>query len=754
MKFRLLALLIVLTMNGIVYAEDIPLSGSGTEADPYRIESIKDFNVFAYHRYSNTYWSEGVYTKLMCDIDLSEKGTGYSPIGTSDYNSYSGLFDGNNHIITNLHFIGYDYGGVFGDISAESTVKNLGVKNAKVGAIYNSSHEYIGGLAGKNNGIIMNCYAIGTASGEKDSGGLVGENNGTIINCYAIGKVSGEIHTGGLVGENNGTVESCFACCDVSGSWVGGLVGTNNNIINNSYSIGTVEGDLYHNGKLFAGGLLGQNYGAISYCYSASRIKGSDPQIKNCLIGNIADNSTATGCFWDKEKSDDDIMGGEGGQTTAEMKKINTYIDAGWDFSDDDSPAIWKNVPGYYPRLVWEETSNLLTGWGTEEQPYQISDLADFDVFINPEFNVVYWYNNIHVKLICDLDLSGREFTQAPIGGGEMSETFHNFSGTEYEGIFDGGNNVINNLQVIGDSYLGLFGRISETSVIKNLGVENVYVIGTDFYNGGLVGNNNGKIIKCHTTGTVEGGESGTGGLVGQNWITFVFANNGEIKNCYSTCDVSGISAVGGLVGHNFASIKNCYATGNIEGAHSCGGLIGDNNGPLINSYATGDVTGDWVGGLVGDIRHQCTIENCYAMGKVTGGPEIGGLIGYRKIGVIQNCFWDIETSGYAVGIGYDTINTDSAIGKTTAEMQMLSTYSDAGWGFVGTSNNEDNDIWRMPYAMPGYPILAWEKDIPGDIAGEYGVDMEDAGELADRWMDSYEIADLEILANNWLAGK
>jgi len=36
----------------------------------------------------------------------------------------------------------------------------------------------------------------------------------------------------------------------------------------------------------------------------------------------------------------------------------------------------------------------------------------------------------------------------------------------------------------------------------------------------------------------------------------------------------------------------------------------------------------------------------------------------------------------------------NNANGKTTAEMQMESTFTDAGWDFIGESVNGTEDIW------------------------------------------------------------
>jgi hypothetical protein len=49
--------------------------------------------------------------------------------------------------------------------------------------------------------------------------------------------------------------------------------------------------------------------------------------------------------------------------------------------------------------------------------------------------------------------------------------------------------------------------------------------------------------------------------------------------------------------------------------------------------------------------------------------------VGSILIGSITTSFWDLETSGQST--------SDGGIGKTTAEMQTVSTFLFAGWDFM-----------------------------------------------------------------------
>ena len=71
-------------------------------------------------------------------------------------------------------------------------------------------------------------------------------------------------------------------------------------------------------------------------------------------------------------------------------------------------------------------------------------------------------------------------------------------------------------------------------------------------------------------------------------------------------------------------------------------------------------------------------VIDCYAKGNIAitdSAPQIniGGLIGSNG-GVVSSSFWDTQTSGLAESAG--------GTGRPTAQMQTLSTYTDAGWDF------------------------------------------------------------------------
>ncbi len=323
-----------------------------------------------------------------------------------------------------------------------------------------------------------------------------------------------------------------------------------------------------------------------------------------------------------------------------------------------------------------------------------------------------------HFKLMADIDLSGYRGDEFNIIGERYYES--GWVERPFTGIFDGDDHTVSNFTYDsnGVNYIGLFGYIDgEHSEVKRLGLVNPNVdAGTGLYVGSLVGILvEGNITGCYAEGGGVYGGSSVGGLLGGNGNNGL-SRYGQVSNSYSTSTVSGDEKVGGLVGWNLRTgrVSNCCSLGTVNGGNNAGGLAGWNqiSGEIVNCYAAGDVTGsENIGGLVGfnHCRELMTgkIRNCYSVGRVTGGTNVDGLVGW-KCGAVEFSFWDIETSSqahYPSGVpGVGTRGT----GLTTAEMQRAGTFLNAGWDFVGESENGTEDIWWILEGQD-YPRLWWE---------------------------------------------
>jgi hypothetical protein len=476
--------------------------------------------------------------------------------------------------------------------------------------------------------------------------------------------------------------------------------------------------------------------------------------------------------------------------------------DAGWIFIGWN-PTIPATITGDV--MATARYAKELLGSGTETDPYRISSEVDFEAFGSAP---VYWGRGIHTRLDTSLDFDpdkheGRVFSTALVAPDAISDN-EQFDGAPFAGIFNGNGHTISNITIIspaeGNDYLGLFGSIDSSGIVRDISVENININGEQWIllNGGsgstwnrnvgsVSGHNRGLLGNCHATGSiiVKMGSS-LGGVCGKN-------EQGTISNCTAHVSVAGggynihtggSSNLGGLCGFNmYGSISRCFATGNVStGAHGddIGGFCGENynyvgggNGLISHCYATGDVSGGWgnAGGFIG--CNQNRVENCYATGNVSAGQNIGGFCGdnywgtivnsystgaasgnnqggfcgVRYRGTAINCFWDTEASGLS--------SSADGVGKTTGEMQDSSTFLDAGWDFVRETTNGDESIWSI---IDNYPVLAWTTEKWFTIYSEHGSDCPVVESIPHYWGDEitysvnspYTQGDIRYVCTGW----
>lgn len=248
-------------------------------------------------------WSQGKTILLKNDIDLSQ--TEWSPIPT-----FGGTFDGGGHAITGLSLSGgASYQGLFRFVQESGVIKNLHVEGS-ISAI--EEQEYLGGIAGCNEGTIMDCSFFGTVSGKSAVGGIVGINeaDGSIYHCMTEGAVIGERQTGGIAGKNNGIITGCTNRSLVNTEHpdetrdledglsgltrdmvseatmdTGGIVGTSSGILQNCQNEGTIG---YPHVGYNVGGIAGRSSGYLDSCSNCGEIQGRKDV--GGIVGQLAPN--------------------------------------------------------------------------------------------------------------------------------------------------------------------------------------------------------------------------------------------------------------------------------------------------------------------------------------------------------------------------------------------------------------------------------------------------------------------------------
>jgi hypothetical protein len=220
---------------------------------------------------------------------------------------------------------------------------------------------------------------------------------------------------------------------------------------------------------------------------------------------------------------------------------------------------------------------------------------------------------------------------------------------------------------------------------------------------GGLVGaNSESDIIHCFAAGLVSG-TSTTGGITGRQ------DNGSIILNSFSTCIVSGTSyAIGGLVGrNNYCLVSGCYSCGEVSGNTAIGGLVGFSDSEIINSYSNAKVIGaENVGGLLG-YNVYGFVRYSYSTSKVFGDTNTGAFVGYNEgTCLYTSCFLDADIQPSLPAISNITESNLNSV--TTQQMKERETFITSGWDFIGETDNGTDDIWWIDEGLD-YPRLWWE---------------------------------------------
>ena len=284
--------------------------GYGNEKAPYLISSVAHLKDFAS---SSSFWGSGVHVRLISDIDASGE-------SISTIKSFSGVFDGNYHTITNLS----RSAGLFetnGGVIRNLTLDHLTVKASGTGS------ACIGGIADINNGTIENCHiknssvsvychnykSSGSAytSFTVQAGGIAGGvENGTIRNCSVSNTpIKAEISTRELF--DAGKLFSSDDMTMYTKIYVGGIVGlTNSATVENNYventTISTRTYAKYYkwvllwehtynrvDARIYTGIIAGNQSGSFYENFSYNSNNNSNPIDK--IAANKGDDSFVTG---------------------------------------------------------------------------------------------------------------------------------------------------------------------------------------------------------------------------------------------------------------------------------------------------------------------------------------------------------------------------------------------------------------------------------------------------------------------------
>lgn len=650
----------ITTVSGDNACKKVDILGSGTEDDPYLIQDEIDYDLVADNVISGSNNYNDKYLKITADL-----GSANSPItkalGTYN-NAFSGNLDGDNHTVyINLT----SDRGLMNKANNNVTIKNLVIDGS---VNFSGSNSFVGGLAGlvysgsviENiinkatiNGnyaggvigyvygsTIRNCSNYGTVNGaaaySKDTnsgygvGGIVGTidaaNPSSIINCSNFGTVTSNNQAGGIVGKARANAETTISNCINNGTITvtdntsnngvaGGIAGMAGVNILSSTNDGTI------NGTSQVGGIVGAFiYGGttVDACHNFGSVNASK-SIVGGIVGysyNAVDDGSIINCV----QHFDNVKKASASPTDLVYPSSSNY--SGWILGRGTKADVVISGDDACTKVD-------LYGYGTETNPFTISNLTDWNNFANNVTNDGYDFAGTFVELEENIGDNLNPVTTI-VGNND----------NRFAGTFDGLNHTIYlNINLNSGVDTGAFSGVA--GIVKNLVIDGSIFNQT---NNSRVGGVVGRIVSGHIENCVNKanilGNYYVGGIVGLSDVEPSY-----ILNCSNYGDISGAKFVGGITGYYQAigDQINTYTVKEYINSDEYNEVLYDcteKYASIINCVNYGTIMADgeaYVGGIAGVITKTTnastdsgsTVIGCLNYGEVQGTNNVAGIVGW-----------------------------------------------------------------------------------------------------------------------------
>ena len=735
--------------------------------DEFGISTVDDYiqfvNLAADHNYA------GKTVILTSDLDLTNAEIKY-------IKSFSGIFDGQGHIIT----CGIT---LFDSIPNSGILKNLEVTNTEADGQTSS------GIAYTNHGSIINCHFSGTISASNNVGGIASSNHGSIINCHFSGTISGSYgHTGGIVNNNHGTIINCYAAGTINASnYIGGIASSNFGTIINSYFAGTISSTGRFNNAITDNSLSGKiencyylagtvNYEGIGIAKTAAEMQtaafaeslgAAYQQAPNGFVLNGASytypvlisqlgNSSGTATISynsnggigsiNESKSEilDNVTLPSSGFTRDNYRLDcwNTSADGtGIEYKLGDTILAYDNLT-LYAQWVRQYIVTCITG--DENVTVSVDTGSNLPIInVNSENKRLDWWYTDEACTIrydytsgvtSDITLYAKWFRgifahPAPTTDSyESSDAFEIWTSYDYIVFM---NSIDRETEYSGKTvYLARDIDITGTPKVDypdNLRFAGIFdgqhhsISGSTsamfYYNMGTI--KNLTIKDCVITHIMGGGQSIAG---------FVYNNGGVIENCCFAGEIDnsrGIIAAG-IAANNSGTIKNCCNMGNITSQNdiqATAGIAARNSGTIENCYNAGNITtierstndGSRVAGIAVANTSSGSITNCYNAGIIKHTYSAEPTVNrYPTYAIVVTNEGSITNCYYLENTAKD--NGGGTV-KTAAEMQTAAFVESLGAAYAKAPSS-----FMINNAAYTYPVLTWQ------VFSEFTVDFNSNG--------------------------
>ena len=628
---------------------------------------------------------------------------------------------------------------------------------ANSGAI--SAFKNVGGLGGYVSGSIKNSVNSGAVVGNAYVGGLAGSVsvNGSVETSCNTGAISGGEHVGGLAGITDDTscyVHNCYNIGNISCTSdasdttlpsIAGLVASNYGTLRDCYSSCTIS---YAVGQEEIAGVVSFNAGSIINCYFNSTLFtgagiGYDNSKTGEAIGMKAQQFRYGEVGWLLQGEQEEQIWGQNLDNGEAEEAYPVFSDAViYQTTNCQGQADYTNLEGASGMHRYVNgfcINSSIEGSGCDHYQAAVAVTADnlaelgldesyIGYYAIGNAGQLYWFaavvnggydgmsRNVSMKGVLTADITinenvlkdastlneGTFRAWVPMGDNTSAEK-------RYQGIFDGAGFAISGLYYSGSAdYVGLFGAIHSSSVIKNVTLKDSWIENAkqNGHTGGLVGYCHGQVVDCvnYAAVNVNGTNNKGGGIIGT-------LSGGRLKECVNYGSINGLHnspsiAIGGLVGEvaNSGAIEKCVNYGSVIAVSS------NNIGGLVGYLARGSVT------------------NCYNRGTVAeNNGKAAGLIGWAGIGNVTNCYTADSGANYKVAYKKDTATfvncyyegegTPVYSGSAEGMMAMSSEAFASGavtWLLNGETDQGDL-VWFQSKEAESYPAFSGYKVLMGE---------------------------------------
>ena len=190
---------------------------------------------------------------------------GFVTIGATSggFSQFNGQLNGQGYAISGLKIVrnASDNGGLFDTIGSNGQVYDLKLVG---GSVDGEGADYVGSIAGQNFGWVEAVSSSMVVSGGNyATGGLVGYNGGGIGTSAFKGEATGTV-TGGIAGQNQGYIVDSYSAATLTGAnKVGGIAGFNSGDGDETGVIDTVLSTSTLVGQNKVGALVGGSFGGL-----------------------------------------------------------------------------------------------------------------------------------------------------------------------------------------------------------------------------------------------------------------------------------------------------------------------------------------------------------------------------------------------------------------------------------------------------------------------------------------------------------